>query len=70
MKKNIGEVDKAARTIIAVVIAILIYAEILSGTLAYILLALAAVLLITSFINFCPIYRFFGISSRKKIKEK
>lgn len=69
MNKNIGQTDKSIRIIIAIVIGILIYMEILTGTLAYIFLAVSAVLVITSFINFCPIYALFGINSCKKKKE-
>ncbi|CAM1339097.1 YgaP family membrane protein [Tenacibaculum aestuarii] len=65
MKKNMGNTDKAIRTLIALIIAALSYFEIISGVLGNILLVLAIVLLITSFVNFCPLYRLFGINTRK-----
>ncbi|RKF04928.1 hypothetical protein C8N26_0322 [Tenacibaculum lutimaris] len=65
MKKNMGNTDKAIRTLIALIIAALSYFEIISGILGNALLILAIILLITSFINFCPLYRLFGINTRK-----
>nr|WP_299031330.1 DUF2892 domain-containing protein [uncultured Tenacibaculum sp.] len=68
MKKNMGNTDKAIRTLIALIIAVLSYFEIISGILGNALLILAIILLITSFINFCPLYRLFGINTRKDKK--
>jgi hypothetical protein len=65
MKKNMGSLDKGIRTVIAAVVAGLYYFNVISGTLAYVLLGLAIVLLITSFMNFCPLYKPFGISTCK-----
>nr|WP_286767802.1 DUF2892 domain-containing protein [Sphingobacterium sp. UBA865] len=64
-----GTVDKVIRILVAVVIGILYFTNVISGTLAIILGALAAVFVLTSFISFCPLYLPFGISTfRKKIK--
>lgn len=68
MKKNMGETDRLIRTILAVVIAVLIWAEILQGTLAWIFGALGVVFLVTSLIRFCPLYVPFKISTTKKTK--
>ncbi len=57
--------DKGVRTLIAVAIAVLYYLDIIQGTLAYILMAIAIVFLITSLVNFCPLYKVFGISTCK-----
>ena len=65
MKKNMGKTDKAVRTLIALVIAALSYFDIITGVLGNVLLVLAIVLLITSFINFCPLYTLFGMNTRK-----
>jgi hypothetical protein len=66
MKKNMGNVDKTIRLLIAVVISILFLTEIISGTLGIILVSISAILLITSLINFCPLYALFGISTCAK----
>lgn len=66
MKPNMGTVDKAVRILVAVIIAILYFTNQISGTAAIILLILAGIFIITSFISFCPLYLPFGISTRKK----
>jgi len=67
MKKNIGSTDKIIRIILAFIVVILYYTNSISGTFALVLGAFAIILLITSFINFCPLYLPFGISTRKKV---
>ena len=65
MKPNMGTVDKVVRILFAIVIAGLYFTNIISGTLAIVLLVLAGVLILTSFMGFCPLYLPFGISTRK-----
>ena len=67
MKKNMGLTDKIIRSGIAVIIAILYFTNIISGTLAIILGVFAIIFLITSFVSFCPLYSPFGFSTRKKV---
>ncbi len=69
MKKNIGTTDKLVRIILAIVIAVLFFTAIISGAMSIVLLIFAFVLLLTSFISFCPLYLPFGISTNKKIKK-
>jgi hypothetical protein len=66
MRTNMGSADKTIRIIIAAVISGLFIGNIISGTVGYLLLALAAIFLITSFVSFCPLYLPFGISTRKQ----
>ena len=66
MKPNMGTSDKVVRILVAIVIAGLYFANIISDTLAIILLVLAGVFILTSFMSFCPLYLPFGISTRKK----
>lgn len=61
-----GTADKIIRIIIAAVIAGLYFGHIISGTVAIVLLALAAIFVLTSFISFCPLYAPLGISTCKK----
>ena len=65
MKKNMGSLDKGIRITVAVAIALLYYFNVISGTLAYVLMAVAIIFLLTSFINFCPLYTILGINSCK-----
>jgi hypothetical protein len=66
MKQNMGTTDKVVRIIVAVVIAALYFANLISGTVAVVLLVLAGVFILTSLISFCPLYMPFGISTSKK----
>ena len=63
MKKNVGTIDKIVRISIAVIIAVLYFTNIISGTLAIILLALAGVFIATAFMGFCGLYTIFGFNS-------
>ena len=68
MKPNMGSVDKVLRILVAIVIAGLYFTNQISGTVAIVLLVLAGVFILTSFMSFCPLYLPFGISTRKKEK--
>ena len=63
MKKNMGNADRIIRFIIAAIIGVLYYTGTISGTLGIVLLVLAGVFLLTSFISFCPLYAPFGLST-------
>lgn len=65
MKKNMGNADKGIRIVIAIGIALLYYFNVIEGTLAYVLMALAIIFLLTSFVSFCPLYTLFGASTCK-----
>ena len=66
MTKNMGMVDRGLRTLVAIVIAALYWTGRISGTAGIVLVVLAAVFLLTSFISFCPLYTLLGISTGKK----
>jgi hypothetical protein len=66
MKKNMGSTDKVIRILIALIIGVLYYTGIISGTTALVLGILALVFAITSLISFCPLYLPLGISTCKK----
>ena len=70
MKANIGSTDKIIRLSAAILIAILYYDEIITGTLAVVLGILALVLFITSFISFCPLYALMGMRTSKRSAQK
>lgn len=61
-----GTMDKAIRIIIAIVFAALNYMGIISGTIGIVLLVLAGVFVLTSFVSFCPLYLPFGLNTSKK----
>lgn len=66
MKQNMGQTDKIIRVTAAVVIAALWYFGVISGTLALILGAVAAIFILTSLIGVCPLYLPFGLSTLRK----
>lgn len=63
MKKNMGTTDRIVRVLIALVIGGLYFTGTIPGTLGIILMALAVIFALTSFISFCPLYAPFGIST-------
>lgn len=63
MKKNMGTADRVIRIIIAAIVGVLYFQEIITGTLGIILLVLAGVFVLTSLISFCPLYAPFGIKT-------
>ena len=65
-KKNMGTVDRVIRILVAVVVVILYFTNVISGTLGIILLALSAIFVVTSILSFCPLYKLFGLSTTKK----
>jgi Protein of unknown function (DUF2892) len=69
MKKNMGTGDRVLRVIVAAIIAALYFAGVISGTLAIVLIVLAGIFILTSFVSFCPLYLPFGLSTRKKNEQ-
>ncbi len=66
MKKNMGMADKAIRFVLAAIVGVLYFTNVINGTLAIVLGVLAVVFILTSFISFCPLYLPFGINTRRK----
>lgn len=63
MKKNVGNIDRIARIILAIIIAALgFYYQSWWGLLAIIPL-------FTAFFSFCPLYPILGMSTRKNKTE-
>lgn len=60
-----GVADKSIRVVLALLVAVLYYAEVINGTLALVLGVFAVIFVLTSFISFCPLYLPFGINTCK-----
>lgn len=58
-----GNADKIIRVIIALAIAALFFTNVISGVLGIVLLVAAGIFVLTSLVNFCPIYAIFGVST-------
>ena len=61
-----GLIDKVIRILIAIVLVALYFTNVITGTLAIILLIFAGVFVLTSLIGFCPLYLPFGLNTGKK----
>lgn len=66
MKKNMGNADRIVRFVIAIIIGILYWQEIISGTLAIILGIISVIFIVTSFVRFCPLYAIIGLNTCPK----
>jgi hypothetical protein len=65
MKNNMSSMDRIIRGIVAAIIGIFIFGNMVTGTLAIILGIVAVVLLVTALVGFCPLYSLFKLSTRK-----
>ena len=66
MKKNMGTIDKVIRILVAVVVAVLYFTNVITGSLGIILLVLAAVSVLASLVSFCPLHGPFGLNTITK----
>jgi len=68
MKNNMGVIDRTIRILIAVVVVILYFTNVVSGIVAIVLLVFSGIFILTSLIGFCPLYLPFGIKTKKEDK--
>jgi hypothetical protein len=61
-----SNLDRIIRVVIAGIFAYLYFGGIVTGALGIVLLALAAVFLLTSLVAFCPLYLPFKFSTHKQ----
>lgn len=66
MKKNMGSADRIIRTIVALLVAVLYFTGVISGTAAIILGVLAVVFILTSLVGTCPLYLPAGLNTKKE----
>jgi len=60
MKKNVGKKDKMIRLLVATLIAVAVIFELIPEPLNYVGFAISLILLLTSTLNFCPLYALLG----------
>jgi hypothetical protein len=65
MKNNMSSMDRIIRAVIAVIIGVLIYTNVVSGALAIIIGLVAVIFLVTALLGFCPLYTLFKFSTKK-----
>jgi hypothetical protein len=65
MKRNMSNIDRIVRVIVAALFAYLYFGGVVTGTLGIVLVVLGAVFLLTSAVSFCPLYAMFKLSTFK-----
>ncbi|HOW30050.1 MAG TPA: DUF2892 domain-containing protein [Bacteroidales bacterium] len=70
MKANVGKTDKLIRLLLALAGLILYIFNVVQGTFGIIVLIIAAILIITSIVNFCPLYAVLGIKTCKSQESR
>ncbi|MBL7805658.1 MAG: DUF2892 domain-containing protein [Saprospiraceae bacterium] len=63
MKKNMGNIDRIVRLVIAAIAAFLFFNGTLTGTLGIVAIVVAAIFTLTSVVSFCPLYAIVGLST-------
>ena len=66
MKRNMSNIDRIIRVVIAALFAYLYFGGIVTGTLGIVLLVLGGVFLLTALVAFCPLYFPFKFSTYKE----
>ena len=61
--KNLGKVDGIIRLIVALVLVVLYFTDILSGIWGILAMVGASIFVVTSLVSFCPLYTIFGINT-------
>ena len=65
MKRNMSNIDRIVRVIVAALFAYVYFGGIVTGGLGIVLVVLGAVFLLTSIVSFCPLYAIFKLSTYK-----
>jgi hypothetical protein len=70
MKKNVGTIDKVIRIVFAIAVISLFLTNVITGVLGIVLLAVSAILVITSMVGVCPLYIVMGLNSAEKTTSR
>lgn len=65
MVKNVGQMDRIGRVVVAVIALFVAWQAGFSGALGVIALVVAVAMGVTAAVGTCPIYRIFGINTCK-----
>jgi len=65
MKRNLSNIDRIIRVVLAALFAYLYFGGILPGTLGLVLFVLGIVFVLTSVVSWCPIYAALKLSTYK-----
>jgi hypothetical protein len=64
LTKNIGHADRIVRLLIAVALGAAVVGGVVAAPLTYVAIVLAAMMVVTAVVEFCPLYALFGLRSR------
>lgn len=70
MTANVGSLDRTVRLIVGVALVLLGVFGVFTGAVAIIGYVVAAIALVTGFMNFCPLWAVFKINTVKKTQQK
>lgn len=65
MKRNLSNIDRGIRVLLAALAAYLYFGGIVPGALGIVLVVIGAVLLLTAVVAFCPLYELIKVSTYK-----
>lgn len=65
MKKNTGSADKYIRIVLALILTIIYFLDVVVGNIALLLIAAALILFSTAVLRTCPLYWIFNLNTTK-----
>ena len=65
MKRNLSNLDRMLRVVVAALFAYLYFAGIVTGGLGIVLLVLGVIFAVTAIVGYCPLYSIFKLSTYK-----
>lgn len=63
MSLNVGGIDRVVRILLGVVLLVLAFLHVITGTAAVVAYVVAAIALVTGLFRFCPAWAIFGINT-------
>ncbi len=65
MTINMASWDRIVRFVVALLFGYLFFTKTVTGVVGVVLLVIAIIFLLTSFVGFCPLYRVFNFSTKR-----
>lgn len=66
MKSNESSLDRILRTVAGIILLVLYFTGVASGSLGIVLVVVGAIALITGVVGFCPLYSVLKIQTKKE----
>jgi hypothetical protein len=63
MKQNMSSADRIIRILVAAIVSLLYFTNVITGTLATVLLVFSGVFILTGLLGSCPLYSLLGFST-------